>query len=57
MGCRGSEVQILSCRPNFPRKTNLLGLVFLWLGFSWCKTPLAQLHSFGHLRPLNIRRL
>ncbi|EPD4996959.1 TPA: hypothetical protein ACITOM_001913, partial [Salmonella enterica subsp. enterica serovar Mississippi] len=26
MGCRGSEVQILSCRPKFPLKTSLSGL-------------------------------
>ncbi|EBB7358767.1 hypothetical protein CKU68_15290 [Salmonella enterica] len=31
MGCRGSEVQILSCRPKFPLKTSLSGLVFLCL--------------------------
>ncbi|MCR8594251.1 hypothetical protein NOV81_25235, partial [Salmonella enterica subsp. enterica serovar Typhimurium] len=29
MGCRGAEVQILSCRPKFPLKTSLLRLVFL----------------------------
>ena len=33
MGCRGSEVQILSCRPNNPSKTSLLRLVFLCLFF------------------------
>ncbi|EAB2406262.1 hypothetical protein P8K61_003316 [Salmonella enterica] len=29
----GAEVQILSCRPKFPLKTSLSGLVFLWLNF------------------------
>jgi len=33
MGCQGSEVQILSCRPKFPKKTNPLRLVFLFLRF------------------------
>ncbi|GEM_PF-1493047 len=28
MGCQGSKVQILSCRPKFPKKTNPLRLVF-----------------------------
>ncbi|ECW3651003.1 hypothetical protein GQZ32_001885 [Salmonella enterica] len=34
MGCRGSEVQILSCRPKFPLKTSLPGLVFLYIQFA-----------------------
>ncbi len=28
MGCRGSEVQILSCRPKIPKKTNHYGWFF-----------------------------
>ncbi|EAO9667298.1 hypothetical protein GVW82_002464 [Salmonella enterica] len=34
MGCRGSEVQILSCRPKFPLKASLPGLVFLYIQFA-----------------------
>lgn len=30
----GAEVQILSCRPKFPLKASLPGLVFLYIQFA-----------------------
>lgn len=43
MGCRGSEVRILSCRPTIYKKTNQLRLVFLCLEFGHGTAP-----STGH---------
>ncbi|CQI91481.1 Uncharacterised protein [Yersinia rohdei] len=45
MGCRGAKVKILSCRPKYLKKNNLLGFVVCLWDLKMVKTRHFYIHQ------------